>query len=114
MKMRSQLLKGILEACVLSLIHQKPVYGYELAQKLKESGLPDISDGTIYPILLRLQKNKLIYSEMKPSMSGGPQRKYYYLTETGRQELAEMILEWEQLAGPISTLLMTKGGIQHD
>ncbi len=92
-------------SCVLSVIDKEPVYGYELAQKLKESGLPEISDGTVYPILLRLQKNKLIYSETRPSMTGGPKRKYYFMTEGGKEELKQISDEWEALSIPISTLL---------
>lgn len=105
MAIRSQLLKGALQACVLAVIDKESVYGYELAQKLKESGLPEISDGTVYPILLRLQKNKLIYSETRPSIAGGPKRKYYYMTEEGKEELKQITEEWEALSIPISTLL---------
>lgn len=56
MSLRSQLLKGILEGCILSIINQQPTYGYELSVKLQEFGLDDVSEGSIYPILLRLQK----------------------------------------------------------
>lgn len=105
MAIRSQLLKGVLPACILAVIDRQPVYGYELAQKLEESGLPEISDGTIYPILLRLQKQKLIYSEMRPSESGGPKRKYYFLTVEGKTELMQMKTEWGALANPVSSIL---------
>ena len=69
MSLRSQLLKGILDGCVLAVIEKEPVYGYELSKKLQELGLSDISEGTIYPVLLRLQKNGLISGEMQPSES---------------------------------------------
>lgn len=105
MAIRSQLLKGVLPACILAVIDRQPVYGYELAQKLEESGLPEISDGTIYPILLRLQKQKLVYSEMRPSESGGPKRKYYFLTAEGKNELLQMRAEWGAIANPVSTML---------
>lgn len=56
MSIRSQLLKGILDGCVLAVIDKETVYGYELSEKLQRAGLKDVSEGTIYPVLLRLQK----------------------------------------------------------
>ena len=56
LSIRSQLLKGILDGCVLAIIEKEEIYGYELSQKLQHYGLKDISEGTIYPVLLRLQK----------------------------------------------------------
>lgn len=60
MSIRSQLLKGILDGCVLAVIEKEPVYGYELSKKLQKVGLEDVSEGTIYPVLLRLQKTSLL------------------------------------------------------
>ncbi|MFI8576262.1 PadR family transcriptional regulator [Rossellomorea aquimaris] len=104
MSIRSQLLKGILDGCVLSVIEKEPVYGYELSKKLQSSGLQDVSEGTIYPVLLRLQKNNMIRGEMQPSESG-PNRKYYYLTEEGHSALSDISREWEQIVSPVTTLL---------
>ncbi|GHI01047.1 PadR family transcriptional regulator [Neobacillus kokaensis] len=104
MSLRSQLLKGILDGCVLSVIKKEPAYGYELSKKLQEAGLEDVSEGTIYPVLLRLQKNGYICGEMQPSESG-PNRKYYYLTEAGDKVLGEIAKEWEQIVIPASLLL---------
>lgn len=59
MSMRSQLLKGVLEGCLLAVISNETVYGYELSKKLQDQGL-EVSEGSIYPILLRLQKDDLI------------------------------------------------------
>ena len=104
MSIRSQLLKGILDGCVLAVIEKEPVYGYELSQKLMNIGLADVSEGTIYPILLRLQKNGLIRGEMRPSESG-PNRKYYFLTESGQETLAIITEEWKQMSKPVNELL---------
>ncbi|QFT87296.1 lineage-specific thermal regulator protein [Bacillus sp. THAF10] len=104
MAARSQLLKGILDACVMAIVEQKPVYGYELSQQLQKVGLPDISEGTIYPVLLRLQKNGFIRGEMQPSATG-PNRKYYFLTDAGKEELTKIANEWSLIAGPVSQLL---------
>ncbi|AQU79871.1 PadR family transcriptional regulator [Planococcus faecalis] len=108
MALRSQLLKGVLEACVMAVVEEQPIYGYELSQKLQRIGLPDISDGTIYPVLLRLQKNGFIRGEMRPSATG-PNRKYYFLTEEGKVELEQMAFEWLQIAEPVSQLLKRGG-----
>ncbi len=104
MALRSQLLKGVLDACVMAVVEEQAVYGYELSQKLQQIGLPDISDGTIYPVLLRLQKNGFIRGEMRPS-AAGPNRKYYFLTDDGKLELEQISAEWMQLAQPVSQLL---------
>ena len=98
------MLKGILDACVMAIIEEQAVYGYELSQKLQKAGLPDISDGTIYPVLLRLQKNGFICSEIRASASG-PNRKYYVLTENGTDELERISKEWKMIASPVSNLL---------
>lgn len=108
MSIRSQLLKGILDGCVLAVIEKEPVYGYELSQKLQTSGLQDVSEGTIYPVLLRLQKQKLIRGEMRPS-DFGPNRKYYYLTEEGERALVTISEEWCQISGPVNELLKGRG-----
>ncbi|HLQ83654.1 MAG TPA: PadR family transcriptional regulator [Pseudogracilibacillus sp.] len=107
MNLRSQLLKGILEGCILAIIKQGPTYGYELSIKLNEFGLTDISEGSIYPILLRLQKDDLIKGKMKAS-SAGPKRKYYYLTSAGDAALTKFIEHWEHLKQPVDLIL--KGG----
>lgn len=104
MSVRSQLLKGILDGCVLAVIEKEAVYGYELSKKLQDIGLQDVSEGTIYPVLLRLQKNGLIRGEMRPSDSG-PNRKYYFLTDTGQETLKTIIEEWNRLSDPVNKLL---------
>ncbi|WP_080848861.1 PadR family transcriptional regulator [Cytobacillus gottheilii] len=104
MSFRSQLLKGILEGCILSIIEKETVYGYELSQKLQHFGLNDVSEGSIYPILLRLQKEGLIKGEMRVSPSG-PKRKYYQLTTSGEQALLEIQTEWSSIQKPVGKLL---------
>ncbi|PKG22118.1 PadR family transcriptional regulator [Niallia nealsonii] len=104
MSFRSQLLKGILEGCILSIINKEMVYGYELSQKLQHFGLHDVSEGSIYPILLRLQKDGLIKGEMRAS-STGPKRKYYELTNLGEKALLEIQEEWKNLQKPVDRLL---------
>lgn len=103
MSVKSQLLKGILEGCILAVISRQSVYGYELSMKLMDYGLA-VSEGTIYPILLRLQKEKLIRGEMRESPNG-PNRKYYFLTQEGHISLEEFKKNWEELKIPVERLL---------
>jgi len=107
MSMRSQLLKGILEGCMLSIISQQTVYGYELSVKLKDYGLT-VSEGSIYPVLLRLQKEKLIQGEMKKS-ANGPNRKYYHLTHAGAEVLKEFKMNGNDMKGPVDRRLEEGG-----
>ncbi|WP_166239542.1 PadR family transcriptional regulator [Paenibacillus turpanensis] len=109
MSLRSQLLKGVLEGCILSLIERESTYGYELSQKLQQYGLNDVSEGSIYPILLRLQKELLIEGEMKDSPNG-PKRKYYKLTDRGRDTLLDFQKEWSSIARPVEKMLDGKDG----
>ncbi|TMW73066.1 PadR family transcriptional regulator [Alteribacter natronophilus] len=101
---KSQLLKGILEGCILALIHRKPAYGYELSVLLSRKGLGEISEGSIYPVLLRLQKEELIKGKMVPSQSG-PSRKYYELTEKGGRALEAFKEEWCELEKAVTAIL---------
>ncbi|WP_096270929.1 PadR family transcriptional regulator [Paucisalibacillus globulus] len=108
MSLRSQLLKGVLEGCILSIINRQSTYGYELSVRLQEFGLSDVSEGSIYPILLRLQKEKLIEGTMQKS-DLGPKRKYYHLTEDGQHALREFMEQWENIKLPVDNIL-NKGG----
>jgi len=79
--MNSQYKKGVLELCVLSLLHGRDCYGYEIAEYL--SGHIQIADGTVYPLLRKLKADGLLTTYLQEE-SGGPPRKYYALTELGR------------------------------
>ena len=99
----SQMLKGLLEGCILEIIHQQETYAYVISKELAKCGFGDISEGTIYPIILRLQKKEFISATVKKS-EAGPARKYYHLTESGKQELAEFKQNWQELNGAINQL----------
>jgi len=98
------MLKGILEGCILAVIAQKEVYGYEMTTQLTEYGLDIVSEGSIYPVLLKLQKQKLIEGKMMPS-SEGPMRKYYYITEQGKEALRQFTEHWESLSAGVDRIL---------
>ncbi|MCL5774849.1 MAG: PadR family transcriptional regulator, partial [Patescibacteria group bacterium] len=83
----TEMLKGVLEGCVLEIISRGETYGYEIASSLRQLGFADVVEGTVYTILLRIEKNNLVSIEKKPS-SIGPPRKFYKLNAAGREELA--------------------------
>ncbi len=92
----TQLLKGVLEFCVLKLISREPTYGYEIVAQLKQDGFTDLSESTLYPLLLRLEQQGKVTVERRPSPKG-PSRKYYVVTPKGQEALSEFRLNWEQL-----------------
>ena len=92
----SQMLKGILQGSVLAIIGQKETYGYEIVMHLKQVGFSDLSESTLYPLLLRLEQQGKVTVERRPSPKG-PSRKYYVVTEEGRQALLEFRQDWSQL-----------------
>lgn len=89
----TQLLKGIMEGVILKVIDKKETYGYEIYQSLMSYGFDDFAEGSLYPLLLRLEKNKLIKSEKRQSPHG-PDRKYYSLTDQGKIEVEEFYEAW--------------------
>lgn len=104
----SQMLKGTLEGCILKVISEKETYGYEISESLKEYGFLEISEGTIYPMLLRLEKNGLIVAVKKDSPVG-PKRKYFSLTKYGENELKEFYSNWIELSQAVNSVLKNGG-----
>ncbi|MFF3741060.1 PadR family transcriptional regulator [Streptomyces sp. NPDC002566] len=102
---RSQLLRGVLDLCLLSLIAERPRYGFEFVAALADSGLDLVSEGSIYPLLARLEREGLISSYRAPSASGGAPRKYYRLTDTGRVELASGRTVWHAFSRRVGRIL---------
>lgn len=100
----TQILKGLLEGCILEIVNKRETYGYEICEKLIEFGFREITEGSVYPILIRLEKKKLLYSKMKVS-SFGPMRKYYFLTEEGTSELKEFKSSWNEIKRNIDNVL---------
>ena len=97
------MLKGVLEGCVLEIISRGETYGYEIASVLRELGFSDVVEGTVYTILLRLEKNELVNIEKRPSTMGPP-RKFYLLNQSGQTELETFWAKWDFVSKKMSEL----------
>jgi len=104
---QAQILKGLLEGCILEVISRGETYGYQITEDLNRLGLQNLNEGSVYPVLIRLQKKGLIESESKKSPLG-PKRKYFSLTDTGEEYLVEFKKIWFDLSGVVSSIM--KGG----
>ncbi len=99
----TQARRGVLEMCVLALIEKRPRYGYELVTGLGRWDSLATTDGTLYPLLRRLQKEGYIAAKWQES-AAGPPRKYYRLTPRGQGLLDRVGPEWEKLAQAVADL----------
>jgi PadR family transcriptional regulator PadR len=97
-----QLKKGVLELCVLALLSRADGYAYDIASRLAE-GI-EMGEGTIYPLMRRLQDEGLVAAYLSESPSGPP-RKYYRLTEAGRQSFANQKAEWSAFSRAVNAIL---------
>ena len=100
--MNSQYKKGVLELCVLALLSERDRYGYEVSEQLSRS--IEIADGTVYPILRKLKSDGLLTTYLQEE-SGGPPRKYYKLTELGRETYQNDRAEYLNFAQSVRNLL---------
>ncbi len=91
---RSQLLRGVLDLCLLAVMAEGPAYGYEMTKRLRARGLSIVGEGSIYPLLGRLERDGLVETRREAS-NGGPPRKYYSLSPEGEQALERGVEEWE-------------------
>lgn len=97
-----QLKKGVLGLCVLALLSRGDSYAYEIASRMADA--VDMGEGTIYPLMRRMQSEGLVKTYLEESPSGPP-RKYYTLTETGHARLAEQVTEWRGFTAAVDTLI---------
>ncbi len=97
-----QLKKGVLELCVLALLSRQDSYAYEIASTLAE-GI-DMGEGTIYPLMRRLQTDRLVETYHVESPSG-PSRKYYRLTEAGKASFTSQRSAWGSFSGAVESIL---------
>ena len=98
----SQMRKGVLEFCILSVIKQGEAYPSDIIDKMKKANL-NILEGTLYPLLTRLKNAELLSYRWEESTSGPP-RKYFSLTEKGATFYGELEATWKELANAVETL----------
>ncbi|MTE21907.1 PadR family transcriptional regulator [Streptomyces sp. TRM43335] len=99
----TEMLKGTLEGCVLQIIGREETYGYAITRQLNELGFADVVEGTVYTILLRLERNGLVQVTKRPS-EAGPPRKFFTLNDAGREELAKFWAKWQFVSSRIDKL----------
>lgn len=97
-----QLKKGVLELCVLALLSQHDSYAYEIASRLSES--IGMGEGTIYPLMRRLQNDGLVETYLVESPAG-PSRKYYRLTQKGAASFGSQKTAWASFSGAVEDIL---------
>ena len=97
-----QLKKGALELCVLALLSQHDSYAYEIASQLSDS--IGMGEGTIYPLMRRLQSDRLVETYHVESPAG-PSRKYYRLTDAGKASFTAQKSAWSSFSGAVETIL---------
>ena len=100
--MTTQLKKGIIEICVLKVISQKDMYGFEIIELLNDK--LQTNENTIYPLLRRLTKQNLLENYEKKSNTGAP-RKYYRITSKGVETLQNYLVEWETFIKEVNKIL---------
>lgn len=106
--MNIQLKKGIMEIVVLSMLRRKDYYGYELVTDI--SKYIEMSEGTIYPLLNRFKKDGLVDTYLAESHNGPP-RKYYRITDAGREKFKESLKEWTEFTKAVKKILAEGGDI---
>jgi PadR family transcriptional regulator PadR len=101
---RSQLLRGVLDLCLLAVVEEEPAYGYEMTKRLRARGLSIVGEGSIYPLLGRLERDGLV-DTYRAASNGGPPRKYYRLTRDGQRALAAGVSEWRAARDAVDAVL---------
>jgi PadR family transcriptional regulator PadR len=100
---RAQWLRGVLDMCLLAVIAEQPVYGYEMTVRLADAGLA-VASGSIYPALGRLRNRELVEVFRRPG-DGGPDRTYYRLSPRGTEVLGAWGREWHRFAQGVGALV---------
>lgn len=100
--MNTQFKKGLLDLCVLSILHEEDCYGYDIVNKVME--YMEISEGSIYPLLRRFKKENYVTSYLQESIEGPP-RKYYKITAIGNETYENLLEEWYAFQTSINRLL---------
>jgi PadR family transcriptional regulator, regulatory protein PadR len=103
----TQLLKGVLDAAVLAVVQHDDGYGYDIVRRLRDAGLGEVGDASVYGTLRRLYTAGALSSYVVPS-EGGPHRKYYAINAQGREMLATQRTDWTTFSTAMTGLLDEK------
>lgn len=98
------LLRAVLDLCVLRIVEAGPTYGYAIAAALADRGLGTVKGGTLYPLLKRFEDAAWVRVEWRPG-DGGPGRKYYALTEAGQTALADRAATWQAFVPVVAAFM---------
>lgn len=104
----TQFRKGLVELCIMAALRDQEAYGYQIVERLGHVPGLELTESTVYPVLARLARDRLVTVRTAPSPSGPP-RRYYRLSETGRQRLQQMIAHWQAIQASIDQL--TQGAL---
>ena len=107
LRFAQQMKKGALDMLVLKLLQHEEKYGYQLISELRDrsNGALALKEGTLYPILYRMEDNGLVASRLAAKTAKEPARKYYAVTERGRTALAEMYAVWNEFDGCVRSIM---------
>jgi len=101
---RTELLRGVLDLCLLAVMEDGPAYGYEMTKRLRARGLSIVGEGSIYPLLGRLEREGLVET-YRAASNGGPPRKYYRASTAGQRALAAGVSEWRAARDALDAVL---------
>jgi PadR family transcriptional regulator, regulatory protein PadR len=108
MSNHQQVLKGLAELAVLSALEEGPRYGLDILDRLRNEAGLDVAEGSIYPILHRLERAGTITAEWRLDADGARPRKYYELTKSGRSELKTSVESWQRISRGLSNFVGRK------
>ena len=101
---RTELLRGVLDLCLLAVMQEGAAYGYEMTKRLRARGLSIVGEGSIYPLLGRLEREGLVET-YRAASNGGPPRKYYRVSSAGESVLAAGVAEWQAARDAVDSVL---------
>ena len=101
---KSQLMRGTLEGCILKILSDQTTYGYEIVANLQDYGFEDVKEGTIYPVLHRMESSGLVMSYRKEA-ENGKSRKYYSITAGGKKRLTAEKEQWKEFTTAVNKVI---------
>ena len=113
MQLQHQIRKGSTPVLILSLLADQPMYGYQIAQELERlsEGYFQMKEGLLYPALHQMERDGLLSSEWR-TVAGSRRRRYYFITEQGRQMLANSVAEWATFTEKLMRVIRGQGQVE--